>query len=423
MQPEKGRDRMIKKLSAIGLLMLLMLISGAPAAAGVPDDDDILYKFLLYTGNTYLSRTLKNLDKDDYSLTMAGKLFSARVLGYSLGNLLQYARRGSENHKTWLVLEQKTKEAMFILIDRQGAREGWDPALIEKRRQNALAQFMGAQQGWYDALLVAQTGVTGKDAPNFFETLTAVPPSPPPVQPPVQPVQPPAPPPINPPVPQPVNPPVPPAPSSDDAVAGVYKVIGKSWENDPDCGSEVTLVGSLNEVEAEFKLWDRTGVTWHYKGPAKWDGQTLGNIRALKGKTQWLKYPHIIYGLDIRVTRGADGVWRASSINIGGNLFQLAENRDVGRPVANTAKTLTIRNSTAGRITVYLDGVEIGLENRLGTVEPRSETKFVGIPERGRWYLKIDPAPDTYPKRHVSVLIVKEAESAFFHEVLEWHLK
>jgi len=394
---------MIKKLSAIGLLMLLMLISGAPAAADVPDDDDILYKFLLYTGNTYLSRTLKNLDKDDYSLTMAGKLFSARVLGYSLGNLLQYARRGSENHKTWLVLEQKTKEAMFILIDRQGAREGWDPALIEKRKQNALAQFMGAQQGWYDALLVAQTGVTGKDAPNFFETLTAAPPQP---LPPVQPVQPPD---------------QPPAPPSQDAVPGTYRVIGKSWVNDPRCGSLVTITGSMNEVEAEFKLWDWTGVTWHYKGPAKWDGQTWSNIRALKGKTQWLTYPHIFHELDIRVKRGSDGLWRADSINIGGNLFQIEPVQSAERP--RQAKTLTIKNTTAAVITVYLDSEEGFSQNKLGTVNPRSETKFIGIPERGRWYLKIVPAPDTYLNSHTSVLYVKEAESAFFHEVLEWHLK
>ncbi|MCJ7586829.1 MAG: hypothetical protein MUQ00_02870 [Candidatus Aminicenantes bacterium] len=405
---------MKNKLIGIGLLVLFF---GVPAAAGDPDDDDVFYKFVVYTQKVYLTRALENMDPNDFGVTLIGKLFSARVLGYSLGNLLQYTRRGSENHKIWLMLERKTKEAMFSLIDREGAREGWDRAFIEKRRQNALAQFMGAQQGWYDTFLVTQTGVQAKEAPNFFETLAIMPPSPPPVQPPAPPRDEPSAPPI--------QPPVPPAPSSDDAVAGAYKVIGKSWVNDPRCGSLVTITGSMNEVEAEFKLWDWTGVTWHYKGPAKWDGKTWNtwgkSVRELKGKTQDLKNPHIFHGLTLKLTPGADGLWRADTINIGGNLFQIEPVQSTERPMQ--AKTLTIKNTTAAVITVYLDSEEGFSQNKLGTVNPRSETKFIGIPERGRWYLKIFPAPDTYPNSHTFLLYVKESEPAYFYEVLEWHLK
>jgi hypothetical protein len=414
---------MLRKLCALGLLALLI---GALAAADVPDEDQLLFKFLIYTGNVYLTRALENVDVNDYSLTMVGKIYSARLLGYALGNLLQYARRGSENHKIWLILDGKLRKTIFELIETQGAQQGWDRAFIDQRTQNALTQFTAAQQGWFDAWLIAQTGVQGKNAPDFFKTLTTTPPPPsPPVNPPVQPpVNPPVQPPVNPPSP-PVQPPVqPPAPpSSQDAVPGVYKVTGKSWVNDPNCGSEVTLTGSMNEVEAEFKLWDKTGVTWHYKGPAKWDGSGTDAVHDLKGKAQWLKYPDHYYDLLVRIMRGADGVWRATGINIGGNFFMLADNRAVGRVVPNTVKTLTVRNTTKARISVYLDLTEEILKNRLGAVEPYSETKFVGIPDRGRWYLKIIPDPDTYPKSHTSVLYIKEAEFAYLHEVQEWDLK
>jgi hypothetical protein len=397
---------MIKNLIVIGLLASFF---GLPAAAGDPDDDDVFYKFLRYTQDVYLSQAGAVFNETDFTIAFGGTVMSSRILGYSLGNLLQFARRGSANHKIWLMLESKTKEAIFAEIEREAELTEWDRAYIENRKQKAWQQCLAAQQGWLDNVMAAWTTVPAKSAPNFFETLAAVPPPPPPP----------------PPDPVPIVPAVPPdpPPSSDDAVAGVYKVIGKSWENDPRCGSLVTLIGSMNEVEAEFKLWDWTGVTWHYKGSAKGDGSE-GNtsLRSLKGKTQWLKYPHIIHELDVRITRSASGVWRATSINIGGNLFQLAEIQVVERPIPAAAKTLTIRNSTAGRITVYLDGVEIGLDNKLGTVEPRSETKFTGLPERGRWYLKIE-APEAYPKRHVAVLYVKEAEFAFFYEVLERHLK
>jgi hypothetical protein len=399
---------MLKKLSALGLLALLV---GAAAAADVPDEDQLLYKFLTYTGNVYLTRALENVDINDYSLTMVGKIYSARLLGYSLGNLLQYARRGSENHRIWLILDGKLRKTISELIEAQGAQQGWDRASIGQRTKNALTQFTAAQQGWFDTWLIAQTGVKGKQAPDFFKTLAAPPPPSPPVQPPVNPPSP------------PVQPPTPPQPSSRDAVPGVYKVTGKSWVNDPNCGSEVTLTGSMNEVEAEFKLWDKTGVTWHYKGPAKWDGGGTDKVRALKGKAQWLKYPNIYHDLTVRIERGGDGVWRATAINIGGNLFLLAGNRQSGRVIPGTAKTLTVRNTTKARVTVYLDDTEEITSNKLGVVEPYSDTVFSGIPDRGRWYLKIIPDPDTYPRTHTSVLYIKEAQSAYLHEVFEADLK
>ena len=105
-------------------------------------------------------------------------------------------------------------------------------------------------------------------------------------------------------------------------VEGTYKVIGQIWENDPSCGSTVTLKGSMTEVEAEFKLWDRTGVTWHYKGTAKWDGRDHGSRPYdLSGPTYNVKYPQLQDSLRVRITLGEDMSWRATSINIGGNSF------------------------------------------------------------------------------------------------------
>ena len=411
---------MIKKLGAVGLLMLVF---GAPAAAGVPDDDDLLYKFAVYTRDVYLADALKNTDPNALSPALAGKIYSPRVLGYSLGNLLQYARRGSDNHQIWLRLDRRLKQTLFEIIDLQAAQEGWVSVEIEERKQDALTQYLGAQQHWFDDAMVAATGVKPNEAPSFFESLTGTPPQPPtPVQPPVQPpVNPPSPP-VQPPSP-PLQPPTPP-PSSADAVAGTYRVTGKAYYDENPDASLVRLSGSMNEVEAEFKLFDQGRLTWDYKGTAKWDGREANNIRDLKGKTQWLTYPHIFHNLNIRIMRGADGIWRAESINIGGNLSQLKPVQSIGRPIPALAKTLTIKNSTVAMITVYLDQEEGGFpKNKLGTVNPRSETKFTGIPERGRWYLKIVPAPDTYPKSHVSVLYIKDAEFAYGHEVLEWHLK
>jgi len=179
----------------------------------------------------------------------------------------------------------------------------------------------------------------------------------------------------------------------------------------------------MNEVEAAFKLWDRTGVTWDYKGPAKWDGRSgTTTIRDLKGKIQWLTYPHIWHDLTVRITRGADGVWRAAAINIGGNLFQLAEN-PAGRPIDNRAKTLTVKNTTRARVTIYLDESEYGLTTILGRVDPGSNMKFVGIPERGSRYLKIVPDPDTYPYMYTEWITLTDSRFDYFFEVLEWHLK
>ncbi len=420
---------MIKKLGAIGLLMLIL---GAPAAAGAPDDEDLLYKFAIYTRDVYLGDALKNTDPNALSPALAGKIFSPRVLGYSLANLLRYARRGSENHQIWLRLDRRLKQTLFEIIDLQAAQEGWVSVEIEERKQDALKQYIGAQQHWFDDAMVTATGVKPNEAPNFFDTLATVQPAPQPIEQPVpSPIEPPVPqpvvetppsPPVQPPAP-PVHPPNPPPPSPADAVAGTYRVTGKPHYDQNPSASLVRLSGSMDQVETEFKLFDGTQVTWDYKGTATWDGLGTDSIRDLRGTTKWLKYPHIIHELTVRITRGADGVWHAVAINIGGNLFQLAQTQAVERPIPAAAKTLTIKNSTAGRIMVYLDNVEVGLKNDLGTVEPRSERKFSGIPERGRWYLKILPAPDTYPKIHVYELYIKEAESAYVYEVLEWHLR
>lgn len=397
---------MRKKLCALGLLALLF---GAPAAADDLTDDQLLYRFAVYTRDVYLGDAMKNLDPNQLSPAMSAQIFTPRVLGYSLCNLLRYAQPGSNNHRIWQRLESRVRRALFEILDLQAAQERWDADSVALRKQAAAQQLAWAQEHFYDSVMTMATGVSPNQAPDFFASL---PPTPPP-------------PPINPPPLPPVDLSDPPPPASDDAVPGVYKVVGQSWENDPNCGSEVKITGAMNEVEAAFKLWDRTGVTWDYKGTAQWDGRSgTTTIRDLKGKTQWLTYPHIWHDLTIRITRGADGVWRAASINIGGNLFRLAENRVAGRLVDNRAKTLTVKNTTPAIISVYLDLEEGGYpKNKLGDVGPRSETKLAGVPQPGRWYLKIVPAPNTYPYMYTEMMIVKEAEYDYFFEVLEWHLK
>jgi len=401
---------MRKKLCALGLLALLF---GAPVAADDLTDDQLLYKFAVYTRNVYLGDAMKNLDPNQLSPAVAAQIFSPRVLGYSLSNLLRYAQPDSDNHRIWQRLESRVRKALFELIDLQAAQERWDADSVALRKQAAAQQLAWAQEHFYDSVMTMATGVRPDQAPDFFASLTPPPPQPPIQQPPADP----------PPVP-PVDPSDPPPPASDDAVPGVYKVVGQSWENDPNCGSEVKLTGDMNEVRAAFKLWDRTGVTWDYEGTAKWDGRsgTLG-IRDLKGKTQWLTYPHIWHDLTVRITLDSGGAWRASAINIGGNLFRLAESR-TGRLVDHQPKTLTVRNTTAAMVSVYLDLEEGGYpKNKLGDVNPRSEAKLAGVPEKGRWYLKIVPAPDTYPYMYTELMIIKETQNDYFFEVLEWHLK
>jgi hypothetical protein len=59
----------------------------------------------------------------------------------------------------------------------------------------------------------------------------------------------------------------------------------------------------------------------------------------------------------------------------------------------------------------------------LGSVEPHSDNAFGGLPERGRWYIKINPPPDRNLKFHSFLLYVKEAQYAYFYEVQEGHLR
>jgi hypothetical protein len=408
------------RLCALGLLAL---ICGAAATADKLTDDQLLYRFAVYTMDVYIGDSMKGMDPNQLSPAVAARIFTPRLLGYSLGNLRRYAPYGSDNQPIWERLTSRVRKAMFELIELRGAQERWNADDVFRAKQGAEREFVRALEHMYDSVMEMTTGVRPDQAPDFFATLVSTPPQPPidlsdpliqSILEPSPPVQPPAP---------PVQPPSPPPPSSDDAVAGVYKVVGRIWENDPNCGSEVTLTGNMNEVEAAFKLWDRTGVTWDYKGTATWDGQS-GNpdIRALKGKTQWLTYPHIWHELTINIARGGDGFWRASTINIGGNLFQLGEN-PVGLLVDNRSKTLTVRNTTAARVTIYLDESEYGLTTVLGSVDPGSSMKFVGIPQRGTRYLKIVPAPDTYPYMYTETLYINETQYGYFFEVLEWHLK
>lgn len=393
------------------VLGALLAVSLSPAAADDLTDDQLLYRFAVYTRDLYLGDAMKGMDPNQLSPAVAARAFTPRLLGYSLGNLLRYAPDGSENRQLWERLVNRVRKTLFELIDLQAAQERWDAADVVPRKQAAAQQFAWGLEHMYDSVMAMATGVKPDQAPDFFASLA------PPPQPPVQP------PPADPPPLPPVDLFVPPPPASDDAVAGVYKVVGQSWENDPSCGSEVKLIGNMNEVSAAFKLWDRTGVTWDYDGTARWDGRSgTPGLRDLKGKTQWLTYPHIWHDLTIRITQGADGVWRASSINIGGNLFRLGES-PAGRLVDNRAKTLTVQNSTKARVTIYLDESELGLATMLGSVEPGRDMKFGGIPHRGRWYLKIVPAPDTYPYMYTVSMTIAESKYDFFFEVLEWHLK
>jgi len=397
---------MRNKLWAAGLLAVLL---GLPVAADDLTDNQLLYRFTVFTRDVYLGDAMKNVDPNQLSPAVAAQIFTPRVLGYSLSNLLRYAPAGSDNHRIWRRLESRVRQALSELIDLQAAQERWDANAAALRKQSAGQQLAWAYEHYYDSVMTMATGIAPDQAPNFFATLTPTPPQPP--------------------VASRILPPVDlsdrPLPPSDDAVAGVYKVVGQSWENDPNCGSEVIIVGNMNEVDAAFKIWDRTGVTWDYKGPAKWDGRSgTTTIRDLKGKIQWLTYPDTWHDLTLRITKGADAVWRASSINIGGNLFSLGENRVAGRLVNNRTRTLTVRNTTAAMVSIYLDLEEGGNpKNKLGDINPRSEAKLAGVPQNGRWYLKIVPAPDTYPYMYTEAVIIKETQDDYFLEVLEWHLK
>ena len=163
---------MKKKLFTAGLILLIFSF---PIFADDLDDNTIFRMFMDYTQRVYQSNAEEKLAASEYLLVFEGVKMSARVLGYSLGNLLQYARRGSENHKIWLMLESETKESMFAAIDYEGRARGWDQNFIENRKQKAWQQCMAAMQGWFDNTLAVWTNVNAKNAPNFFETLRSDP--------------------------------------------------------------------------------------------------------------------------------------------------------------------------------------------------------------------------------------------------------
>lgn len=162
---------MTKKLSLCGLLILLC---SYPIIGEDLDNDTIFSKFLNYTENVYQSYARDKLVSGEDILLFEGLQMSSRIIGYSLGNLLKYARRGSENHKIWLMLESKTQETMFAAIEKEGEMRGWDRDFIDARKKRAWQQCMAAQQGWFDDTLAIWTNVKAENAPNFFETLRAV---------------------------------------------------------------------------------------------------------------------------------------------------------------------------------------------------------------------------------------------------------
>jgi|GEM_PF-5919970 len=159
---------MIKKACALGLLIIL---SGIQAGADDKRDTDIFVKFIVkYTSPVYLRHPQAVHTGDSRSLIEDSTLVS-QILGYSLGNLLQYAPRGSENHRIWLMLERKTKDMIFLKIEKQGEENGWDRAVTEDRKKKAWLQCLAAQQGWLNDFLAPYTQVQPESAPNFFNTL------------------------------------------------------------------------------------------------------------------------------------------------------------------------------------------------------------------------------------------------------------
>jgi hypothetical protein len=96
----------------------------------------------------------------------------SRIVGYSLGNLTKFTRRGSANHKIWLVLEGKLKEDIEKSVESEGQARGWNREYIERRKTRLWNECMAAQQGWFNTLLIVDTRVTPKEAPDFFSSLS-----------------------------------------------------------------------------------------------------------------------------------------------------------------------------------------------------------------------------------------------------------
>ncbi len=153
---------MIRKIAAIGFLIVFCIF----AKGDELDDDAIFERFERYTKQTYITH-----QSDIAEIVLSDHIVGARVRGYALGNLLQYARRGKRNHKTWLMLERKTKMKIFADIEQEGKMRGRDRASVEERKRRAWEACMTAQQGWLDGKMIVLTKVDPKNAPNFFEKL------------------------------------------------------------------------------------------------------------------------------------------------------------------------------------------------------------------------------------------------------------
>ena len=154
---------------------VLFCLVAMPGMAEELTEDELYGKFLDYTMKTYTKVTVdRGLSFSDFHTLYAGQttMTSSRVLGYSLGNLLKFFRRGDANHKIWLILEAKLKQDIEKTIESEGQMRGWDRDYIEKRKKRSWQECMAAQQGWYNAMLIVDTRVSPKEAPNFFATLS-----------------------------------------------------------------------------------------------------------------------------------------------------------------------------------------------------------------------------------------------------------
>jgi len=72
---------MRKCLARNGLLILslwLLAVLIPPAAAGRADDEDLLYKFAIYTRDVYLGDALKNTDPNALSPALAVKIYAGQ---------------------------------------------------------------------------------------------------------------------------------------------------------------------------------------------------------------------------------------------------------------------------------------------------------------------------------------------------------
>lgn len=154
-------------------VILCLILSFFVGQALADDDDDktIFSKFIKYTHAVYTSNARQQLSGNEFLYSFGETKMGARLLGYSLGNLLQYARRNTDNHKIWLMLEAKAREAIFRDIESEGRLRAWDSTFIEDRKQKAWRECMAAQQGWFDEMMAVMTSVRPENAPNFFESL------------------------------------------------------------------------------------------------------------------------------------------------------------------------------------------------------------------------------------------------------------